>query len=64
MNFKECGKNWTWLNIKYDRGIFLEGTKETKKKSFRMMGVPVEIRSEHLPNIGQIVTASVTLFGV
>jgi hypothetical protein len=42
MNWKECGKKWSRINLKYYHGICLEGMRRTKTP-VRTAGLQAEI---------------------
>lgn len=50
MNWKLCGRNWPWPNLKYCPYIFLEGLMTTMKKSATKISVPAKIRIGYIPN--------------
>jgi hypothetical protein len=46
MHWKAYGSKRSWLNLRYDYGIYLKELKKTTKISVRTVGVPDEIETE------------------
>jgi hypothetical protein len=43
MNWKGCGRKWSWLNLSHSPGICLEGMKKATENLNKDTGIQVEI---------------------
>jgi hypothetical protein len=53
MNWRGCGKKWSWPNLRYHPDTYLEGLRKITKTSVRVVGFRAEICSVDLPNMKQ-----------
>jgi hypothetical protein len=50
MNWKRCGRKWSWPNLRYYPDICLEGLRKTTR-NLRIAGLQAEISTQILPNM-------------
>jgi hypothetical protein len=57
INLKWCGRNRSWQNLRFSTDIWSEQGTPRKKRTVKTVGIPAAIRTQHLPNTSQKVTA-------
>jgi hypothetical protein len=53
-NWKECGRKWSWPNMRYYPGFCLDGPRKILKTLSQDSGCPAEIQTDYLTDTSQV----------